>query len=1083
MENIIKVLYILGTCVLATWQQTILDIAPEFTKEPTSQFVNRGSRVKLKCAYQPKEGDVRWLFNGTPLNVQRLEQLQMSLNNGHLIIESFRGEEGELSSHVGNYQCEVTTKVGTILSKTASLQLPDIKDFRQRFSLEVRSPRDGEAFIPCEAPESHPAAVVTYLKNGEPLSSSSDHYRVLPSGHLHIIDVTDDDAGNYSCMAENPVSRVRVSYRTAIPLKVEDVFQDDISPIIVHHNGDMVHRGTSAMLECGCIGKPIPQVRWERIDGEFPERTERHGSTLIIHDVAVKDAGIYRCIAENGVTGDPSYADVELKVIKTPSIKKEPKDNDVIPGDTATFRCIVGRATEDDIRWYFNGKLLVGNVDKYTISGGELVVRSVTMADLGMYQCIVETVEGSVQAAARMKLNDGYPKIIGKPQDTTAIEGEMVTMLCEIHGSPLPTVGWADGSGTKVISSERMKVTEESRGDLFIARLMIFNVGQHDVGNFTCTAKNKLGKARATASLMVIPLSYVSTTTQNTKTILNPPYHHIASDAAAIPTSAKVRGTPTNLKPEVPAKPTKPQLYKLSETSVLIRWNHTQSLRAPLLGYRVQYRNVRTQADWSTVPEMVSPNEMSFTVEDLDKDIIYRFRIVAVGENNLDSISDMSNRFLLSGTQTLLTPPPVVHIPSPPRLTSCTPIGMDKIRVDWEYEPEHPEGPISGFYIYLRLTDSDDDRDYVRTPIIGEDIRMYFISKLEPEVSYDIKMTTFTDSGESEYSNVVIESTLAQVTDPPTIIIPKPVTKPPGSNLPTPVPDEGGPKENMLYIALGVVLGAMMLLMVMFLAMCFLRSKHVGEVKNMRYISPDLQHTMYSDGSYTYAKTHNGSLPHFHESNGAVGYKNRKAQSASQLMWTETRPLYTMPQDTIGSGGPVLPYQTVPSTGLHLYSPLTPCKEAVPMEVTHATDQQLQPASPVDDSIPSLRSISHNSLGPRPVCRIKRCRIPDEDEMRRSPLLTASQGRPSCSGDDSETGSLSLKMNMDGYIKPSGGLSIPSMPPNDDRASNCSRPRSASNQSSISSHHSNVHSDSSQEGSHHSYPVSIHSNSSVVTDV
>lgn len=77
---------------------------------------------------------MRWLLNGTPLNVQRLEQLQMSLNNGHLIIESFRGEEGELSSHVGNYQCEVTTKVGTILSKTASLQLPGMYHLTHSFS-------------------------------------------------------------------------------------------------------------------------------------------------------------------------------------------------------------------------------------------------------------------------------------------------------------------------------------------------------------------------------------------------------------------------------------------------------------------------------------------------------------------------------------------------------------------------------------------------------------------------------------------------------------------------------------------------------------------------------------------------------------------------------------------------------------------------------------------------------------------------------------------------------------------------------------------------------------------------------------
>lgn len=41
-------------------------------------------------------------------------------------------------------------------------------------------------------------------------------------------------------------------------------------------------------------------------------------------------------------------------------------------------------------------------------------------------------------------------------------------MLCEIHGSPLPTVGWTDGQGTQVISSERMKVTEEYKEDVFI---------------------------------------------------------------------------------------------------------------------------------------------------------------------------------------------------------------------------------------------------------------------------------------------------------------------------------------------------------------------------------------------------------------------------------------------------------------------------------------------------------------------------------------------------------------------------------------------------------------------------------------
>lgn len=107
-------------------------------------------------------------------------------------------------------------------------------------------------------------------------------------------------------------------------------------------------------------------------------------------------------------------------------------------------------------------------------------------------------------------------------------------------------------------------------------------------------------------------------------------------------------------------------------------------------------------------------------------------------------------------------------------------------------------------------------------------------------------------------------------------------------------------------------------------------------------------------------------------------------------------------QDTLSNGGAVLPYKTVPSTVMHLYSPLTPCSEVEVAEPPPIAEKQPSPPnlSPTaNGSIPSLCSMSHNSLGPRPVCRIKRCRIPDEEEMRISPLLVPSHGRPSCSGD------------------------------------------------------------------------------------
>lgn len=65
-----------------------------------------------------------------------------------------------------------------------------------------------------------------------------------------------------------------------------------------------------------------------------------------------------------------------------------------------------------------------------------------------------------------------------------------------------------------------------------------------------------------------------------------------------------------------------------------------------------------------------------------------------------------------------------------------------------------------GFYVYIRNFDSDDDRDYVRTPIIGDYVRSYLIEKLEPEESYDIKVESFNSAGESKGSNVIIRSTL-----------------------------------------------------------------------------------------------------------------------------------------------------------------------------------------------------------------------------------------------------------------------------------------------------------------------------------
>ena len=75
--------------------------------------------------------------------------------------------------------------------------------------------------------------------------------------------------------------------------------------------------------------------------------------------------------------------------------------------------------------------------------------------------------------------------------------------------------------------------------------------------------------------------------------------------------------------------------------------------------------------------------------------------------------------------------------------------------------------------------------------------------------------------------------------------------------------------QDILYITLGVVLGAMMLVLIMFGVMCIWRAKQVNNDRMAREC--DWRRAPYYDGSYRYVDT-NGSTPHYkyHHVNGSM---------------------------------------------------------------------------------------------------------------------------------------------------------------------------------------------------------------------
>ncbi|XP_072049440.1 cell adhesion molecule-related/down-regulated by oncogenes-like [Amphiura filiformis] len=698
-----------------------------------------------------------------------------------------------------------------------------------------------------------------YYFNGN-LIVENDRYRIMPSGSLHILDTNAADIGIYGCKAINPVTSRSREQLNATTLQLLEADAQDEAASIAIASGASVTAGTQAILECVPHGIPYPGVRWQKQGSEeLPESATQRSGMLKILRCYITRCGVYECIAENAV-GSPVVKEVTLQVIEIPLITKPPKTVSVGTGGAAEFKCGVIGATESDITWLHNAQPIPQDNPNYMVQiergGVQLLVTDITRTELGVYQCIVRTNRVMDHAPAILKFREGFPKIIKAPINTTAVEGEKVVMSCVGSGDPAPTVRWTDPGGGTVVGGPRTDISVDTFS------LTISDVGPTDQGWYKCTVNNRLGSVTADVYLAVFEKFTV------TPTALPPARKTIGKPLSSDDGNMTVENTEEPQKPAVPDAPGKPEIFKTSETSVEVRWVYSGSI--PVTRFTVEYLNIRADLEWLVASGSVDPSNRSYEVRNLTPRGTYRFRVIA-GNSFGNSEPSVSHRFFLQAStptvRPIRAPEGVVRIISSKAISSST------IEVIWEYTPDRINTPIDGYYIYHRDTDSDDDRDYIRTPVVGKEETRYRIEKLEEEVSYDIKMQSFNEGGTSSFSNVVIVPTPAQ--EQPITIFPNPVIPSSGSGpgkdthgmpeLPD-SPDDADSAQNtqgqdILYITLGVVLGAMMLVLIMFGVMCIWRAKQVNNERITR-MECDWRHAPYYDGSYRYVNT-NGSTPHY----------------------------------------------------------------------------------------------------------------------------------------------------------------------------------------------------------------------------
>ncbi|XP_072211093.1 cell adhesion molecule-related/down-regulated by oncogenes [Excalfactoria chinensis] len=845
------------------------DLTPRFTSEPISAVQKPGGPVVLHCSAEPPSAHISWLLDGEPLGsgLQGVE-----IQHGSLSIASLSPATS------GRYQCVANSSAGAVLSRAAVVSIGSLAHFDPSLTPVIEAEEGGTALISCAVPKSNPRAQIRFRVRGKWLLRSADKYLILPSGNLQILNVSMEDRGSYRCAAYNPVThdlRIEPTGRKLV------VTRSSIAqPRILHPRQPQVLsvlQHSPLTLECVAAGLPVAAVRWEK-DGHDVLRGGRWAlqhSHLVTDGLQPEDSGNYSCVLESGL-GELMYANYSLTVLEPVSISKGLQDETVAIGTTVSLRCAAHGTPSPALSWLHNAAPLRPS-PRHFLLGGSLQIRGVTMQDAGVYQCVADNGVGFAQSAGKLRVqpeaslkaeemsltetaqgdesrsDSGVEEVIPsspptEPRlDTAATDkpwGSISPPEAPIILSPPQTLSpdvytlvWRSGrDGGLPINAYFVKYRKlddgvGSAGGWHTVRvpgseneLRLSELEPSSLYEVLMVARSAAGEGQP-AMLTFRTSKERTSSSKNTQAPSPPvgvPKHPVVHEGTnnfgvVLPDVPRHSG--------VPEAPDRPTISTASESSVYVTWIPRANGGSPITAFKVEYRRVGRSSDWLIAADSISPSKLSVEVRSLEPGEMYKFRVIAVNNYGESPRSAASRPYQVAGFTHRFSSRPIAG----PHIAYTEAISDTQIMLKWTYiTSSNNNTPIQGFYIYYRPTDSDNDSDYKRDVVEGTK-QWHLINHLQPETSYDIKMQCYNEGGESEYSNVMICETKVKRMPGASEYPAKELSTPPSP--PERAGGSGGPSSgpvrssDMLYLIVGCVLGVMVLILIVFIAMCLWKNR------------------------------------------------------------------------------------------------------------------------------------------------------------------------------------------------------------------------------------------------------------------